>query len=56
MSNTILHVLTKIDRNILTDEAEKLASLYDWDSVVKAEKGAYTKVINLIEKYGKTMA
>jgi glycosyltransferase involved in cell wall biosynthesis len=47
MADTILHVLTKMERKTLTIEAKKFATSYDWDKVVKAEKEAYAQVINL---------
>lgn len=47
MADTILHVLTKLERKTLTIEAKKFAASYDWDKVVMAEKEAYAKIINL---------
>jgi glycosyltransferase involved in cell wall biosynthesis len=47
IADTILHVLTAMERKTLTREAKKFSTSYDWNSVVKAEKEAYTQVINL---------
>jgi glycosyltransferase involved in cell wall biosynthesis len=46
MADTILKVLTKMDRRTLTAEAKKFVTSYDWDNVVNAEKEAYMQVIN----------
>jgi glycosyltransferase involved in cell wall biosynthesis len=45
MADTIIHVLTNIERKTLSITAKKFARLYDWTNVVKAEKEAYFKVI-----------
>ena len=47
MAKMVLQVLTKMERRALSGEAKKFALSYDWDKVVKAEKEAYAKVINL---------
>lgn len=44
MADTIVHVLTRIERKALSMTAKKFASLYDWTNVVKAEKEAYLKI------------
>jgi glycosyltransferase involved in cell wall biosynthesis len=46
MAETIFRVLTQTNRQALTEEALKWAISYDWNNVVKAERDAYTLVIN----------
>jgi glycosyltransferase involved in cell wall biosynthesis len=50
MADTIIHVLTNMERKTLSITAKKFASLYDWTNVVKAEKEAYFKVIKHLGK------
>jgi len=47
MADTVLQLLNYIERKTLAIEAKKFATSYDWDNVVKAEKEAYTQIINL---------
>jgi glycosyltransferase involved in cell wall biosynthesis len=47
MAKMALRVLTKMDRRFLSKEAKKFSASFNWGNVVKAEKEAYSKVINL---------
>ena len=46
MARTIVHILTEMNRTPLAAEAKAFAALYDWNQVVKAEKEAYSLVID----------